>query len=101
MERPKTIEALASGFKKVHQDAVARIRKLSDKDLDRKLVFFNGEEMPIRAILWDATLHHAIHHRGSLVLMNRMAGGVSPGIFGPNREEMAAMMAAMKTGARA
>jgi hypothetical protein len=28
--------------------------------------------------------------------MCRLAGGVSPGIYGPNREEMAVMMEAMK-----
>ena len=99
LERPRTVEALAPGYKKVHADAVARIRKLTDKDLDREVVFFTGDKMPIRRILWDATLHHSIHHRGALALMCRLAGGVSPGIYGPNREEMAAMMAAMKAGA--
>src|SRR5262245_7356370 len=40
MDRPKTVDALAPGFERVHQDAVARIRKLSDADLDRVLPFF-------------------------------------------------------------
>jgi len=34
-----------------------------------------------------------IHHRGQLVMMCRLAGGTPPGIYGPNREEMAAMRA--------
>jgi uncharacterized damage-inducible protein DinB len=38
-------------------------------------------------------LFHLIHHRAQLSLINRMAGGKSPGMYGPNREEMAAMMA--------
>jgi uncharacterized damage-inducible protein DinB len=36
-------------------------------------------------------LSHLIHHRGQLVLMTRLAGGTPPGMYGPTREEMAAM----------
>jgi uncharacterized damage-inducible protein DinB len=42
-------------------------------------------------------ISHGIHHRGQLTLMCRLAGGQAPGLYGPNREEMAAMRA----GARA
>ncbi len=49
--------------------------------------------MSIRDLLWGATLHHAIHHRGQLCLMNRIAGGETPGIYGPNREQTAARQA--------
>jgi uncharacterized damage-inducible protein DinB len=34
---------------------------------------------------------HSVHHRGQLSLMCRLAGGAAPGLYGPNREEMAAM----------
>ena len=44
--------------------------------------------------MWNAIVAHGIHHRGQLSLMNRLAGGKTPGIYGPNREEMAAMRAA-------
>jgi len=53
--------------------------------------------MSIRDILWGAVFAHGIHHRGQLSLMCRLAGGAAPGLYGPNREEMAAMRA----GARA
>jgi uncharacterized damage-inducible protein DinB len=52
--------------------------------------------MPIRDILWGAILMHLVHHRGQLSLMCRMAGGAPPGIYGPNREEMAAMQERMQ-----
>jgi uncharacterized damage-inducible protein DinB len=90
VERPRTIEELAPGFERVHQDAVARIRKLKADDLDRSIQFFGGP-MPIRDILWGMIIFHTIHHRGQLSLMCRLAGGQAPGLYGPNREEMAAM----------
>src|SRR5690242_13725040 len=51
IDRPKTVEALAPAFEQVHREATARIRKLKPEDLDRTIVFFNGQPMPIRVIL--------------------------------------------------
>jgi uncharacterized damage-inducible protein DinB len=92
MERPRQVEALAPGYERVHREAVARVRGLKPADLERRILFFSGEEMSGEEILW-GTIFHNVHHRGQLCLMARLAGGVSPGIFGPNREEMAAMQA--------
>jgi len=72
---------------------VARIRKLTQADLDRSLPFFGGTRS-IRSLLWDAIVAHGIHHRGQLSLMCRLAGGGVPGLYGPNREETAALRAA-------
>ena len=92
MERPRQVEALAPGYERIHQEAVARVRKLAPDKLDRTIRYFSGDEMTGGEILW-AGIFHNIHHRGQLSLMCRLAGGVSPGIFGPNREETAAMKA--------
>ena len=51
IERPRAVDALAAGFERVHKEAVARVQKLKPEDLDRQLPFFNGQEIPIRAIL--------------------------------------------------
>ena len=91
MERPRTVEGLASGFERIHQEAVARIRKLRPEDLDRQLTFFNGEATAIRDILWEMIIAHGTHHTGQLSLMCRLSGGCAPGLYGPNREDMAAM----------
>jgi uncharacterized damage-inducible protein DinB len=93
IERPRTVDALAPGYERIHREAAARIRKLKPEDLDRSVTFFTGQPMRVRDILWGATLMHAIHHRGQLALMCRLAGGTPPGIYGPTREEMAAMRA--------
>jgi uncharacterized damage-inducible protein DinB len=97
IERPRTVEALAPGYERIHKEAVARIRKLKPEDLDRAVPFFRGQPVPIRDILWNMIISHGIHHRGQLTLMCRLAGGCAPGLYGPNREETAAMRA----GARA
>lgn len=92
LERPRQVEALAPGYDRVHKEAVARIRKLTPADLDRTMPFF-GQTVSIRDILWDMIILHSVHHRGQLALMCRLAGGQTPGLYGPNREEMAAMRA--------
>lgn len=92
IERPRTVEALAPGFELIHKEAVARIQKLKPEDLDREIEFFGGP-LAIRNILWDMIISHGVHHRGQLCLMCRLAGGQTPGLYGPNREEMAAMRA--------
>lgn len=90
MTRPKKVEELAPAFEIVHRDAVARVKKLTAADLDRQLPFF-GMHFAIRDILWNMIVVHGAHHRGQLSLMCRLAGGQAPGLYGPNREEVAAM----------
>ncbi|MBV8113337.1 MAG: DinB family protein [Silvibacterium sp.] len=94
IERPRSIQALAPGYERIHADAVERVRKLTAGDLDRKLRHFTGNELSIRELLWGAVLFHMIHHRGQLSILCRLAGGGVPSLFGPNREEMAALRAA-------
>jgi uncharacterized damage-inducible protein DinB len=90
MKRPREVKLLAPGYRVVHEEAVARLANLTEADLDRE-VQFADRRMPIRDILWGAILMHVIHHRGQLSLLCRLSGGTPPGIYGPNREEMAAM----------
>jgi uncharacterized damage-inducible protein DinB len=54
------------------------------------MLFFT-RSMTIRVILWETMIAHGIHHRGQLTLMCRLAGGEAPGLYGPNREESAAV----------
>ncbi|PYQ51423.1 MAG: hypothetical protein DMF78_13405 [Acidobacteria bacterium] len=93
IERPRSIDALAPGYERVHAEAAARVRRLSAADLDGKITHFTGHQPSIRELLWSGVLFHLIHHRGQLSLMVRLAGGTAPGLLGPNREEMAALRA--------
>ncbi len=98
LERPREVALLAPGYKLIHEEALARLDGLEDSQLDERVVYFDGSEMTLRDVIWDALLHHLIHHRGQLVLLCRQSGGSPPGLFGPNREEMAAMQAAAAGG---
>lgn len=96
LKRPREVKLLAPGFRRVHELALERLRGLKPKELDEKVMFFDGTPMTIRDVLWVGLLHHLIHHRAQLVMMTRLAGGVPPGIYGPNREQMEAMMKEMQ-----
>ena len=93
--RPREVRLLAPGYRKVHELAMERLQKLGKDQLDESVTYFNGQPMTIRQVLWEGMLHHLIHHRAQLVMLCRLAGGTPPGIYGPNREEMQALMSRM------
>jgi uncharacterized damage-inducible protein DinB len=97
IERPRTVKALAAAFRVVHQDAVARVARLEAADMDRQIRYANGDLWTIRDLLWRKLLLHAVHHRGQLTLLCRLAGGVPPGLFGRTREESASQRASVAT----
>ena len=96
IKRPREVELLAPGYRQVHQEAVARLADMTEAQLDGEMPFAD-RRIAVRDILWGAILMHLIHHRGQLSLLCRLAGGTPPGIYGPNREEMAAMRERMQT----
>ena len=89
LERPRVIAELAPGYKRVHRAALAKVKGLKPEKLNETTPFF-GRPLRNGDILWGALLHHAIHHRGQLVVLTRLAGGTPVGLYGPTREEMAA-----------
>jgi len=91
IERPREIAALAPAYRTIHADAVARVGAWKPEVLEGRVTFFDGKERAVRDVVWEATLHHGIHHLGQLVTMVRLAGGTPPGLFGPNREMTHAM----------
>jgi uncharacterized damage-inducible protein DinB len=93
IQRPKTIEALAPGFEQVHADALARVARLADSDLERTIQYVNGERWTVGELLWRKLLMHAVHHRAQLMLLCRLAGGVPPALYGQTREDVAARQA--------
>ncbi|HEX3112661.1 MAG TPA: DinB family protein [Candidatus Eisenbacteria bacterium] len=96
--RPKEVKLLAPGYRRVHELAIERLQKVRNEELDERVTFFDGTPMTIRDVLWNVLLHHHIHHRAQLVLLCRISGGRPPGLYGPNREEMQAIVEKMKAG---
>ena len=95
LARPREIALLAPGYRLIHDEAVARLEALDNEQLDETVTYFDGRSITIRDVLWNELLHHLIHHRAQVVLLCRQSGGSPPGLYGPNREEMAAMRAKM------
>lgn len=93
LERPLTVAGLASGFERVHAESRAQVAALGPAELERALPSPMGGVVSVSEVLWVWLLHHVIHHRGQLTVLCRLAGGTPPGVYGPNREEMAAMRA--------
>ncbi|HEY8258805.1 MAG TPA: DinB family protein [Gemmatimonadales bacterium] len=93
LKRPREIRLLGPGYRRIHDQAVARLEGLTSDQLEDSVTFFDGRQLTIRHVLWNELLHHLIHHRAQLVLLCRMAGGAPPGFYGPNREEMEAIRA--------
>jgi uncharacterized damage-inducible protein DinB len=98
-KRPKETKLLAPGYRRVHEASVKALEGVDNAQLDDAITFSDGRKMTIRDVLWDELLHHHIYHRGQLAMLCRMAGGAQPGTYGPNREEMQAMIARMQSGA--
>ena len=93
LERPRVIAELAPGYERVHAASLAKIENLTPAELERKIPSPMGGDFSVSQVLHGWLLYHAIHHRGQLVMMLRLAGGTPPGLYGPSREEMAAMKA--------
>lgn len=96
LARPRSIPLLVSGYRRIHDEATARLASLDDDQLEERVTYFDGRSLSIREVLMDALLLHLVHHRGQLALLCRMAGGRPPGLFGPNREQMAEIRARMR-----
>ena len=87
LDRPRRIDELAPAFRIVHDDALGRLAGLEDGDLGDEIAYADGQSWPIRSLLWSKLLMHHVHHRGQLMLLCRLAGGVPPALFGRRREE--------------
>jgi uncharacterized damage-inducible protein DinB len=69
-------------------------KKLTDGQLASEISLW-GRTMTIAAA-FQGLVRHLIHHRGQLTVLMREAGLIVPGVYGPSREETAAIRARQK-----
>jgi uncharacterized damage-inducible protein DinB len=87
---PKSAKEIADLYKKSSGDLANEIsKKWSDESLKEKVNMY-GDEWSKAKIL-SVLITHQIHHRAQLTVVMRLAGLKVPGIYGPSKEEWAAM----------
>lgn len=69
-------------------------KKLADTQLVSEISLW-GRTMTIAAAV-QGLVRHLIHHRGQMTVLMRQAGVAVPGVYGPSREETAAIRARQK-----
>lgn len=86
---PKSAKELAAAYEKAASAVTEQVSKWDAKKL--------AEEDDMYGEMWskNMTLHvlirHQIHHRAQMTVLMRQAGLKVPGVYGPSKEEWAAM----------
>jgi uncharacterized damage-inducible protein DinB len=87
---PTTASEIAAAYKTASESLAQQIKdKWTDDSLEVEDDLY-GEKWPRGATL-SMLIAHEIHHRGQLSVLMRQAGLKVPGIYGPAKEEWAAM----------
>ncbi len=87
---PDTFQEIIAVYEKHHNENVAKLKNLSDPDLNKSIPFPVAPKQmgQVRAldILW-TMLMDSVHHRGQLSVYLRLAGAKVPSIYGPTADE--------------
>jgi uncharacterized damage-inducible protein DinB len=87
---PTRAADIAAQYEKSAAMVVPAVRtKWSDAQLSETIDMY-GEKWQ-RAMLLTAIIAHQTHHRGQMTVLMRQAGVPVPGMYGPSKEEWAAM----------
>lgn len=94
-EAPAAAASIADAYQTAAQSLTEQAsKKLKDEQLPTELAYF-GRTVPMSTIL-QSLIRHQIHHRGQMTILMRQAHVVVPSVYGPSREESAAMRAKQK-----
>ena len=89
---PVSAARIADAYEKAARSLSAQASaNLKDGQLPSEISYF-GMSLPMARVL-DSLIRHQIHHRAQMTVLMRQAGLVPPGVYGPSREESAAMRA--------
>jgi len=91
-EPPTSAASIADVYEKAARSLGEQaLKELNDEQLGAEISLF-GRTMS-RAGALQALVRHQIHHRGQMTVLIRQAGLIVPGVYGPSREESAAIRA--------
>jgi uncharacterized damage-inducible protein DinB len=94
-EPPASASRIADTFETaVSTMAEQASKKLTDGQLASEISLW-GRTMTIASV-FQGLIRHQIHHRGQMTVLMREAGLIVPNVYGPAREETAAMRARQK-----
>jgi uncharacterized damage-inducible protein DinB len=90
IDPPATMKEVIQNFETVHREAVAKVRRLSESDLNKMVNFFVAPQKMGSVKVTDLLVMMVmdqVHHRGQLSVYLRMANGKVPSIYGPTADE--------------
>jgi uncharacterized damage-inducible protein DinB len=91
-EPAATAGQIAIVYEKAARSFSEQVSKtLKDDGLSKEIQLF-GRTLTMD-MAFQSLMRHQIHHRAQMTVLMRMAGLTVPGIYGPNREESAALKA--------
>ena len=87
---PENAKEIADAYKEAANSLKEEVRaKWNDKTLYEEVDMYG--EMWKNSVTLQVLVRHQIHHRAQITVLMRQAGVKVPGIYGPSKEEWAAM----------
>ncbi|MFD2615370.1 DinB family protein [Paenibacillus gansuensis] len=89
-ERPSSAKAIADAYRSVTEGLLKAVEtQWTDEELSESIHLF-GQTWTKGLVLY-IFLKHEIHHRGQMTIVMRQAGVPVIGVYGPSKDEWAAM----------
>jgi uncharacterized damage-inducible protein DinB len=86
---PTRAAEIAAAYERAARSLLERVTGWTDEMLTEPVSFY-GRQLP-RGIVLEVLIRHQAHHRGQMTVLMRQAGLPVPGVYGPSKEEWAAL----------
>jgi uncharacterized damage-inducible protein DinB len=94
-EPPVSAAAIADAYQAAAKSFTDQaLAKMQDGHLASEVTYFGRTILGSQAL--NSLVRHQVHHRGQMTMLMRQAGLVVPSVYGPSREESAALRARQK-----
>ncbi len=90
LDRPESASEIVAAFEKAASSVAEQVGSKWNDETLRESDEMYGETWA-RGLTLHYLLAHQAHHRGQMTVLMRQAGLVIPGVYGPSKEEWAAM----------